>query len=80
MIQSSIKFENLVIFCGIIQCVIIIFALITKYEILLQLVMFFQLLIYLNIIRRFLRIFNKMQSDKKENIKSTHNLYVIKFS
>lgn len=53
---KRIKFENLVIFGGIIECILLLIALFTRYEIPLETGIAIQIFIVLYILRRLFRI------------------------
>lgn len=72
IVQKRIKFENLVIFSGIIQSIMLIFTISTRYEILIQLCEFFEVIIYLYIIRRFIRLL--LQFKQKEVNSKIYNM------
>ena len=56
---KKIKFENLVIIGGIIECILLLIALFTRYEIPLETGIAIQIFIVLYIIRRLFRILQK---------------------
>jgi len=72
---KAIKFENLVVFCGILECLILIFVILTDWEFLTLLILFCQVLIYLFILRRFLRIYFRMKKKSYEPKTNCYNLY-----
>ncbi len=72
---KAIKFENIVIICGILQSLVLIFILITDWELLTLLNLFCQTLIYLFILRRFLRIYFRMKRKIYEPKLNFYNLY-----
>lgn len=82
---KRIKFENLVISGGIIETIIIIFSLLTAYEILIDLSNIFQIFISLYIIRRLIRIVRKQHLKKsifalnseQPNISSINDLTIV---
>lgn len=78
--QRAIKFENVVIACGILQCVILIFSITTKLEIFVQLIVFVNALIYLNILRRLIRIL-LILNQQTPNVKGhkTYFIYLLRF-
>jgi hypothetical protein len=72
---KAIKFENIVILCGILQSIILIFVILTNWELLILLILFCQVLIYLFILRRFLRIYFRMKRKSYEPKTNSYNLY-----
>ncbi len=72
---KTIKFENTVIICGIFQSIILIFVILTNWELLILLILFCQVMIYLFVLRRFLRIFFRMRRKSYEPKTNYYNLY-----
>ena len=66
--NKKIKFETLVIICGIFQSILLLFTIITKLEIFLLLILFFQNFVYLNVTRRFVRIIRRDKNNENEKI------------
>jgi hypothetical protein len=71
---KRIKFENLVMLCGVMMSLVLIFVIITNWEILIFLILFCQILIYLFILRRFSRIYFRIKRGY-EGKKHHNNLY-----
>ena len=58
--NQKLKFENFVLFCGIIQCFLLIFIIFTQFEKFIQVIVFIQIFIYLIILRRIIKIKHKL--------------------